>query len=157
MKIIQVIGTLSLFLFFSNLYSVSAMIDGPDIATKPRVSKPAAEGKHTEELSSTDSDLSSARSSESHTSVAAAAKPKRYNADEIITEIQETTKKSYLKNRLHIGGEVFRKIKSGNAQIIQKFKAAVESFIEPDVFGWNCSAEYFEESGNLVLSISVPK
>ena len=41
----------------------------------------------------------------------AAAKSPSYNADEIISEIQASTKRSYLKDRLFIKAELFKKIK----------------------------------------------
>ena len=84
-------------------------------------------------------------------------KPSRYDAEEIISEIQRTPKRYYLEGRLLIKGAVFSMIKAGDEEIIEKFKKALEKFKEPSGLMWSCSAHYYPDTKNVGILISVPK
>ena len=109
----------------------------------------------TEDTDSMSSGASSRRSSgvlEEET-----VKPSRYDAEEIISEIQRTPKRYYLEGRLLIKGAVFSMIKAGDEEIIEKFKKALEKFKEPSGLMWSCSAHYYPDTKNVGILISVPK
>ncbi|MBY0463212.1 MAG: hypothetical protein K2Q34_08530 [Alphaproteobacteria bacterium] len=138
------------FCMFSQLCRASTtLIVVPDHEDKPVTSPltPVKPGI----ISHTDESLSDSDSAEE------AAPSPRYNAAEIISEIQESSKKSYLKGRLFIDASLFKKIKEGDEGIIAKFKEEIAKLtLSPEgvTDAWSYTIEYYPTLDKIIANIS---
>ncbi len=102
-----------------------------------------------------DGDLSDRTSQESQ----AVALSSGYNADEIIREIQASSKKSYLKNRLLVQPNLYKKIHDRDEGVIEKFRTEIAKLTpnpEDVSDGGGYTADYYPKSNKVIAYISDP-
>lgn len=126
-----------------------------------RAESPVSEDGHKKKLASSKSSHSEDEGFGDETSEESegAAESPRFNADEIISEIQASTKRSYLKDRLFIKAELFKKIHGRDEGIIAKFKEEIAKLtLSPEgvTDAWSYTIEYYPTVNKVIAHISDP-
>lgn len=166
MRIIQPVGIIFLFLYINTLCfsSTTELAEpahsknyGKQSLSSIKIKKSSDEDTvsvsptfsvHSEELSS-DEDSGEIISTSS-----------KYNADDIIHDIQTISASFYQKNRLFVGGLPFAAIQNHDPIMIGKFKEALKTTTIPDLNKtplWSCQTVYYEKSKTLRVQESDPK